>query len=80
MGFLLIPHDFSFHSSEITTRHNRLIFIIFFVVVFTLPTYGAASAASVGQPEQQDFELPSSLLCETKTLDDVPPDPVSKFI
>lgn len=81
MGFLLKPHNFSFHSSDITTRHqtisNRLIFITFFAVAFTLQVYGVA--AVVDQTEQQDVELQASSTasCETKTLDDVPPDPVS---
>lgn len=78
MGFLLNPLGFSFHSSDITTRHhisNRLIFITFFAVAFTLQIYGVAAA--VDQSEPQDAELQSS--CETKTLDDVPPDPVSSF-
>lgn len=85
MGFLLKPHDFSFHSSDIATRHqvlsNRLIFITFFAVAFTLPFYGVVTA-TVDQTEQQDAEfLPSSsTTCETKTLDDVPPDPVSCFL
>lgn len=81
MGLLLKPHDFSFHSSDITTRHqtisNRLIFITFFAVAFTLPIYGVSAAAVVEQTEQQDTDLQSSSTpCETKTLDDVPPDPV----
>jgi hypothetical protein len=79
MGLLLKPHDFSFHSSDITTRHqtiNRLIFITFFAVAFTLPIYGVAAAAVI-ETEQQDTDFqPSSTSCETKTLDDVPPDPV----
>lgn len=84
MGLLLKPHDFSFHSSDITTRHqtsqtisNRLIFITFFAVAFTLQIYGVAAATVVEQTEQQDADFQSSSTsCETKTLDDVPPDPV----
>lgn len=83
MGLLLRPHDFSFHSSAATTRHrtisNRLIFITLFAVALALQVYGAG--AVVDQSEQQDAELQSSTaLCETKTLDDVPPDPVSLAI
>lgn len=82
MGLLLKPHDFSFHSSDITTRHqtisNRLIFITFFAVAFTLPIYGVDVVAAIAeQSEQQDADFQSSSTsCETKTLDDVPPDPV----
>lgn len=81
MGLLLKPHDFSFHSSDITIRYQtisyRLIFITFFAVAFTLQIYGVAAATVVEQTEQQDVDFQSSSTsCETKTLDDVPPDPV----
>jgi hypothetical protein len=81
MGLLLKPHDFSFQSSDITTRHqtisNRLILITFFAVALTLPIYGVTAAAVVDQIEPQDADFQSSSTsCETKTLDDVPPDPV----
>lgn len=75
MGLLLKPLSFSFHSSDIIARHqisNRLIFITLFAVAFTHQFHVVSGA--VDQTEQQDAELQSS--CETKTLDDVPPDPV----
>lgn len=80
MGLLLKPRNFSFHSSAATTRHrtisNRLIFITLLAVALALQVYGAD--AVVDPSEQQDAESQSSAAsCETKTLDDVPPDPVS---
>lgn len=79
MGVLLKPLSFSFHSSDIIARHqisNRLIFITLFAVAFAHQLY--VVSAAVDQNEQQDAELQSS--CEAKTLEDVPPDPVSIFM
>lgn len=81
MGFLLKPHDFhSFHSSDIINRHqiisNRLFLIALFAVALTtLPIY-EATAAVVELSDQQDASDVHST-CESKTLDDVPPNPVS---
>lgn len=80
MGFLLRPlKDFSFHSSDISARHpalaHRLIFITFFAVAFTLPIFEAVAATD---QTEHDADASLSSPCETKTLDEVPQDPVSR--
>lgn len=80
MGFLLKPSDSSLSSTQISFRRqtayyfmlNRLIFVTFFVAVFLNQTNNVLAASD--QIEQQDDDLRAS--CETKTLDDEPPDPV----
>lgn len=83
MGFLLKSYDFSLHSSDKTARHRqvfsyRSVSITFLAVAFIISKYGVVAAA-VDQTEQQDSDSQSSstLTCETRILDDVPPDPVS---
>jgi hypothetical protein len=85
MGFLE-PHYFSFHSSDISTRHqllaitvvsNRLILIALLAVALLPVTVLTVEPLLLQQPSEQhdaDNQLSS---CETKALDDVPPDPVS---
>lgn len=87
MGFLLNPYDFSLRSSNKTSRHRqvfsyRLLSITFFAVAFALPLYAVVSAAAVDQTDQQEIDSQSSstLNCETRALDDVPPDPVSTAV
>lgn len=95
MGFqLLDPHYFSFHSSAISTRrHHRLLlpslttisisnrlFFITFITLTLLPIYGVLTVEP--SPKQQQTAQDANgqqMQCETKALDDVPPDPVSKF-
>lgn len=73
MGFLLKPHIFSFHSSGAAPRRllNRLVLLALFIVALQIK-----DAKAVVDQTEQESDLQASL-CETKTLDDVPPDPVS---
>jgi hypothetical protein len=81
MGFLE-PHYFSFHSSDISTRHqllanisNRFIFITFLAVALFSTSVLTVEPLLQQQSEQHDADNQLSS-CETKALDDVPPDPV----
>lgn len=86
MGFHLEPHYFPFNSSTINHRRqlytinifNQLILIAFIVVAFTFHQTIAFEELPQAS-EQQDTELQQQIqsTCETKTLDEVPPDPVS---
>lgn len=80
MELLFKSFDFHLHSLN-GNASNRLFFLTFFAVAFALPIFGVFPAAAADQTEQQDAELNLSVLaaCESKTLDDVPPDPVSSF-
>lgn len=73
MGFLLKPHIFTFHSSGTAPRRllNRLVLLALFIVALQIK-----DAKAVVDQTEQESDLQASL-CETKTLDDVPPDPVS---
>lgn len=86
MGFHLEPHYFPFNSSTINHRRqlytinifNQLILIAFIVVAFTFHQTIAFEELPQAS-EQQDTESQQQIqaTCETKTLDEVPPDPVS---
>lgn len=91
MGFLQ-PHYFSFHSSDISTRHhqllainisNRFIFIAFLAVALLPVTVLSVEPLlqQKQQPQQQQSEqhdADNSLsTCETKALEEVPEDPVN---
>lgn len=73
MGFLLKPRIFSFHSSGTAPRRllNRLVLLTLFIVALQIK-----DAKAVVDQTEQEIDLQASS-CETKTLDDVPPDPVS---
>lgn len=85
MGPLTL-HSFSFHSSDNkNTKHqlfainisNRLILITFFAfVAFTFPICGIVALETLDQQQSSD-DSQQATPCEAKTLDDVPPDPVS---
>lgn len=80
MEFFPKPTNSLFRTPYIDTRvsttqnhiSHRLILIALFAVAFSLQICN--TIAAIEQTEQDtDFQLS----CETKTLDDVPPDPVS---
>lgn len=90
MGFHLFnPHYFSFHTLKINNtrqqhqiltsivRSNRLFFALFFTLIL-LPIYGVITVEPPLQIKQQTSQDINSfhIQCESKALDDVPPDPV----
>lgn len=85
MESLLKLQRFSLQSSDFNTRQhttcrhisNRLILIALFAS--TLITQICVAAATVDQADQAQ-ESDSQFTCEPKTLDDVPPDPVSSLV
>lgn len=92
---LLDPHYFSsFHSSDISTRrHHQLLvpslatisisnrlFFITFITLTLLPIYGVLTVEPSPKQQQTAQDVNGQQMqCETKALDDVPPDPVSKL-
>lgn len=76
-------HQLSLPLSTTLGISNRLVFITFLTLAL-LPIYGVLTVESSSQKQQQTSASVDvngqSLQCETKALDDVPPDPVSKLI
>ncbi|CRL00772.1 CLUMA_CG014026, isoform B [Clunio marinus] len=77
MGILLIPHGSSFHSLDNIhhlTIGNLLLCITFFEVATAFQIFFTYAAAEQFELENNARPLVSSA-CETKILDEVPPDP-----